>query len=66
VTFVLNEVAREQIILPVLRFSSISIIQPMFHNNFHISYQDTRVNSCKPSNVGMLFEISGNSDGKVF
>ena len=31
VKFVVDEVAREQIILPVLRFSSVSIIQPTLH-----------------------------------
>jgi hypothetical protein len=63
VTFVVDEVAREQILLPVIRFSSVSIIQPMLHTSFHISYQDKRANSCKPSNLAMLFEISGKIEG---
>jgi hypothetical protein len=64
ITYVVNEVAREQILRPILRFSSISIIQPMLHTDFYISYQNTRASSCKTAKVAMLFEISEKFDGK--
>ena len=49
--------AQEQIVLPILRVSSVSSIQPMLHTNLHISCQDTRVSSCKPSDLAMKGKV---------
>ena len=56
----------EKILVPVLRVSSVGTVQAVLHTNFHMSYQDTLASACKPSNVAMLFEISGKFKGKVF
>ena len=53
-TFVVDEVAGEEILVPVLWVSCVSIVQEILHTNFQMSYQDTRASSCKPSNVAMV------------